>query len=175
MPLAAGQNNALVAELEALRAEVLAQRVLIEVRSLATFHFPLAFFLLLFCSVSRSGAAAALRFHGRGSEAPGGLREHGRLQHTGAALAALQRCQIWGESASCTSQVQELKNTQYSLGGAMDSAWLCLCGALVMFMHAGFAMLETGSCRAKNASNVLMKNLVNVTVAWRSSSWLLGL
>ena len=32
-------------------------------------------------------------------------------------------------------------------------------GALVMFMHAGFAMLETGSCRAKNASNVLMKSL----------------
>ena len=26
-------------------------------------------------------------------------------------------------------------------------------------MHAGFAMLETGSCRAKNASNVLMKTL----------------
>lgn len=44
----------------------------------------------------------------------------------------------------------------------MDSMWLCLCGALVMFMHAGFAMLETGCCRAKNASNVLMKNLVNV-------------
>ena len=32
-----------------------------------------------------------------------------------------------------------------------------------MFMHAGFAMLETGSCRVKNASNVLMKNLVNVS------------
>ena len=31
--------------------------------------------------------------------------------------------------------------------------------AKVMFMHAGFAMLETGCCRAKNASNVLMKNL----------------
>ena len=61
-----------------------------------------------------------------------------------------------------SAQVQTLKNTQYSMGGAMDSAWLCLCGALVMFMHAGFAMLETGSCRAKNASNVLMKNLVNV-------------
>ena len=55
----------------------------------------------------------------------------------------------------------------------MDSAWLCLCGALVMFMHAGFGMLETGSCRAKNASNVLMKNLVNVcvgTLGW----WLFG-
>jgi len=33
-----------------------------------------------------------------------------------------------------------------------------------MFMHAGFAMLETGCCRAKNASNVLMKNLVNVSL-----------
>ena len=41
----------------------------------------------------------------------------------------------------------------------MDSAWLCLCGALVMFMHAGFAMLETGSCRVKNASNVFDEEL----------------
>ena len=56
-----------------------------------------------------------------------------------------------------------LQATDYSLGGALDSAWMCLCGALVMFMHAGFGMLETGCCRAKNASNVLMKNLVNVS------------
>ena len=56
----------------------------------------------------------------------------------------------------------------------MDSLWLCLCGALVMFMHAGFGMLETGSCRAKNASNVLMKNLVNVcvgTLGWWIFGW----
>ena len=40
--------------------------------------------------------------------------------------------------------------------------------------HAGFAMLETGCCRAKNASNVLMKNLVNVcagTLGWWSFGW----
>ena len=40
-------------------------------------------------------------------------------------------------------------------------------------MHAGFAMLETGCCRVKNASNVLMKNLVNVccgTLGW----WMFG-
>ncbi|CAK0828784.1 unnamed protein product [Prorocentrum cordatum] len=57
---------------------------------------------------------------------------------------------------------------------AMTSSWLILCGALVMFMHAGFAMLETGSCRAKNASNVLMKNLVNVcmgTIGWYWFGW----
>ncbi|CAK0806553.1 unnamed protein product, partial [Prorocentrum cordatum] len=43
----------------------------------------------------------------------------------------------------------------------------------MMFMHAGFTMLETGCCRAKNASNVLMKNLVNVclgTIGW----WAVG-
>ena len=57
-------------------------------------------------------------------------------------------------------ELKQMTETQESMAGAMDSAWLCLCGALVMFMHAGFAMLETGCCRAKNASNVLMKNLV---------------
>jgi len=66
-----------------------------------------------------------------------------------------------------------LEATDGSMAAAMDTLWLCLCGALVMFMHAGFAMLETGCCRSKNASNVLMKNLVNVcvgTLGW----WVLG-
>jgi len=72
-----------------------------------------------------------------------------------------------------TADISKLKEADLSFSGALDSAWLCLCGALVMFMHAGFAMLETGSCRAKNAQNVLMKNLVNVcvgTIGW----WILG-
>ena len=71
-------------------------------------------------------------------------------------------------------KVTDLSEAVYGLQGALDSAWLCLCGALVMFMHAGFAMLETGCCRAKNASNVLMKNLVNVcfgTLGWWSLGW----
>ena len=40
------------------------------------------------------------------------------------------------------------------------SAWLLLCGALVMITHAGCRMLETGCSRAKSASNMLMGNLV---------------
>ena len=74
--------------------------------------------------------------------------------------------ELQAQKALLEEQRKELKQmteTQESMAGAMDSAWLVLCGALVMFMHAGFAMLETGCCRAKNASNVLMKNLVNVT------------
>ncbi|CAJ1446103.1 unnamed protein product [Effrenium voratum] len=75
---------------------------------------------------------------------------------------------------SFDTSVAELQAMDQGLAGALDSAWLCLCGALVMFMHAGFAMLETGCCRAKNASNVLMKNLVNVcvgTLGWWSLGW----
>jgi Amt family ammonium transporter len=66
------------------------------------------------------------------------------------------------------------KKNMKSMWMAMDSIWMILCGALVMFMHPGFAMLETGSCRTKNASNVLMKNLVNVivgTIAWWIFGW----
>eukprot|EP00435_Cladocopium_sp_Y103_P003960 s4316_g1.t1 len=75
-----------------------------------------------------------------------------------------RQLQTYATSAELATQVAALQATDNSLGGALDSAWMCLCGALVMFMHAGFGMLETGSCRAKNASNVLMKNLVNVCV-----------
>ncbi|CAE7224052.1 AMT1-1 [Symbiodinium sp. CCMP2592] len=80
----------------------------------------------------------------------------------------------WVTRTEFNAAVAALQSTDYSLGGALDSAWLCLCGALVMFMHAGFAMLETGSCRVKNASNVLMKNLVNVcvgTLGWWVFGW----
>jgi len=76
--------------------------------------------------------------------------------------------------ATWTATKAAFEAQNYSYGGAMSSLWLCLCGALVMFMHAGFAMLETGSCRAKNASNVLMKNLVNVcvgTLGWWTLGW----
>ena len=75
---------------------------------------------------------------------------------------------------SIAEKIAALEKADLGFGGALDSAWLCLCGALVMFMHAGFAMLETGCCRAKNASNVLMKNLVNVccgTLGWWSLGW----
>jgi len=44
---------------------------------------------------------------------------------------------------------------------ALDSLWLVIAAALVFFMQAGFAMVETGLTRAKNAGNILMKNLMD--------------
>ncbi len=49
-------------------------------------------------------------------------------------------------------------------GAPVDYVWVLICGSLVMFMQAGFAMLEAGFSRAKNVTNVLMKNMVDYAV-----------
>ena len=45
-----------------------------------------------------------------------------------------------------------------SLKAQTDTVWLVTAAALVFFMQAGFALLESGMVRAKNAVNVIMKN-----------------
>ena len=46
----------------------------------------------------------------------------------------------------------------------MDVVWIVAAAALVFFMQAGFALLESGMCRAKNAINVVMKNYTDACV-----------
>ena len=55
----------------------------------------------------------------------------------------------------------------------LDSLWVLLCGCMVFYMQAGFAMLEVGTVRSKNSHNILLKNIVDVcagTICW----WILG-
>lgn len=58
-------------------------------------------------------------------------------------------------------------------GLALDTVWTLLAGVLVMFMQAGFAMLEAGFTRAKNACNVLMKNLMDFSFG-SIAYWVIG-
>ena len=44
------------------------------------------------------------------------------------------------------------------------SIWYLLGAVLVFFMQAGFAMVETGFTRAKNAGNIIMKNLMDFCI-----------
>ena len=61
-------------------------------------------------------------------------------------------------------------NQQYS---SVDTIWVLLGAALVFFMHAGFTMVEAGFTRAKNAGNIIMKNLLNVAIG-SIAYWLVG-
>lgn len=47
---------------------------------------------------------------------------------------------------------------------AFDTIWLFLGAVLVFWMQAGFAMVETGFTRAKNAGNIIMKNLMDFAI-----------
>ena len=48
---------------------------------------------------------------------------------------------------------------------AMDTMWVVLAAVLVIFMQAGFAMLEVGFSRMKNVGSVVAKILVNLAIA----------
>merc|ERR550537_1201852 len=52
---------------------------------------------------------------------------------------------------------------------AMGTTWTILCGALVFFMNAGFALLESGLCRAVSCQSVFLKNMLDAcfgTILW---------
>jgi Amt family ammonium transporter len=51
--------------------------------------------------------------------------------------------------------------------------WVLIAAALVFFMQAGFAMVETGFTRAKNAGNIIMKNLMDFSIG-TPTYWLVG-
>ena len=51
-----------------------------------------------------------------------------------------------------------------AINGNLFSVWFLIGAALVFWMQAGFAMCETGFTRAKNAGNILMKNLMDFCI-----------
>lgn len=59
------------------------------------------------------------------------------------------------------------------LATSIDTVWVLIATALVFFMQAGFAMVETGFTRAKNAGNIIMKNLMDFVIG-SLIFWILG-
>ena len=56
---------------------------------------------------------------------------------------------------------------------AVNTIWVLIGAALVFFMQAGFAMVETGFTRAKNAGNIIMKNLMDFCIG-TPTFWIIG-
>ncbi|MCB0957734.1 MAG: ammonium transporter, partial [Ilumatobacter sp.] len=46
----------------------------------------------------------------------------------------------------------------------LDNIWVLVAAVLVIFMQAGFALVEAGLTRAKNVANIFMKNLMDFCV-----------
>ena len=61
-------------------------------------------------------------------------------------------------------ELSEIEAAKEELQLNMNILWTCIAAFLVFFMQAGFAMVETGFTRAKNAVNILMKNLMDFSV-----------
>ena len=58
-----------------------------------------------------------------------------------------------------------MENQIFELQYAIDTFYFLVCGVLVMWMAAGFAMLESGLVRAKNTTEILTKNMALYAVA----------
>ncbi|MCB1690759.1 MAG: ammonium transporter [Halioglobus sp.] len=58
-----------------------------------------------------------------------------------------------------------MENNIFELQYALDTFYFLICGALVMWMAAGFAMLEAGLVRSKNTTEILLKNISLYAVA----------
>ncbi|QMU61846.1 MAG: ammonium transporter [Gammaproteobacteria bacterium] len=58
-----------------------------------------------------------------------------------------------------------MENNIFELQYALDTFYFLMCGALVMWMAAGFAMLEAGLVRSKNTTEILTKNIALYAVA----------
>uniref|UniRef100_T1JHB7 Ammonium transporter n=1 Tax=Strigamia maritima TaxID=126957 RepID=T1JHB7_STRMM len=67
---------------------------------------------------------------------------------------------------NCTREISELKDN-------LDSFFLLANGILILLMQPGFALLECGSVRSKNATNILIKNMLDAFLAG-VAFWLVG-
>ena len=60
-----------------------------------------------------------------------------------------------------------------SMRVGIDTVWVLVAGMLVFWMNAGFALVESGLCRAKNCTNILAKNFIVFAVS-TLSFWVIG-
>jgi Amt family ammonium transporter len=71
------------------------------------------------------------------------------------------------------SVVQQALDTVKNLQVGIDTTWVLITAFLVFFMNLGFAMVESGLCRAKNTVNILAKNFIVFAIA-SAAFWVIG-
>ena len=65
---------------------------------------------------------------------------------------------------STPALAQDTEITAEAVQGTLDNVFVLIAAVLVIFMQAGFALVEAGLTRAKNVANIMMKNLMDFCV-----------
>jgi Amt family ammonium transporter len=86
-------------------------------------------------------------------------------------FAAIFIARAWAGDETPT--LESNKNLIDLVQSNADYVWTLVAAALVFFMQAGFAMVETGFTRAKNAVNIMMKNLMDFSIG-SLAFWAIG-
>lgn len=71
------------------------------------------------------------------------------------------------------AQEKETLDAIKNMAVAIDTIWVLFTAFLVFFMNLGFAMVESGLCRAKNTVNILAKNFIVFAIA-SVAFWIIG-
>jgi ammonium transporter, Amt family len=62
------------------------------------------------------------------------------------------------------NELQDLAAKQVEMTHAIDTVWVALCAALIFQMEGGFALLEAGFIRSKNAMSIIAKVMIDIMV-----------
>jgi Amt family ammonium transporter len=86
-------------------------------------------------------------------------------------IGILSTSRLWAFDGTITPESN--KNAIDLVQSHADYVWTLIAAALVFFMQAGFAMVETGFTRAKNAINIMMKNMMDFSMG-TLAFWAIG-
>ncbi len=119
----------------------------------------IVFMIMMLCLLAAAPASAA--------DAP--------AQPQPAAMAAAAAAPAVAPAAAPPAPVTQktLDDLKSSLMVGIDTLWVLIAAFLVFFMNLGFAMVESGLCRAKNTVNILAKNFIVFAIA-SASFWFIG-
>lgn len=99
------------------------------------------------------------------------------ILQSGPAIAQEPSVEPTEVAAAASEEVVETPKTPTELIAELredtNVLWVCLAAFLVFFMQAGFALVESGFTRAKNACNIIMKNLMDFSFG-SLMFWLVG-
>ena len=80
------------------------------------------------------------------------------------ALTASVGATVVGLAVTSTAFADEATDAAADVHAVLDNIWVLVAAVLVIFMKAGFALVEAGLTRAKNVANIFMKNLMDFCV-----------